>query len=103
MLKAAAGIDLVHVPYNGADPGWSRCSRVNVELMITPPPILLPMARAGRVQLIAVSSLKRSPAMPDVPTIAESGFPGFESTVWYLRRCAAGPAAVPSSRSCMRH
>jgi tripartite-type tricarboxylate transporter receptor subunit TctC len=52
------------------------------------------MAKAGRVRLIAVSSAKRSPAMPDVPTIAEAGFPGFEATVWY---CVVGPRGMPKA------
>ena len=94
MLKAAAGIDIVHVPYNGGGPGLIALLAREVELMVTPPPILLPMAKAGRVRLIAVSSLKRSPAMPDVPTIAESGFPGFESTVWY---CVVAPLGTPQA------
>ena len=94
MLKAAAGIDIVHVPYNGGGPGLIALLAREVELMVTPPPILLPMAKAGRVRLIAVSSLKRSAAMPEVPTIAESGFPGFESTVWY---CVVAPRGTPEA------
>ena len=92
MLKTAAGIDLVHVPYNGGGPGLVALLAREVELMITPPPTLIPQAKAGRVRLLAVSSAKRSPALPDVPTIAESGFPGFESTVWY---CVVGPRGLP--------
>ena len=100
MLKAAAGIDLVHVPYNGGGPGLVALLAREVELMVTPPPILLPMAKAGRVRLIAVSSLKRSPAMPEVPTVAESGFPGFESTVWY---CVVGPHGVRQAEVAKLH
>ncbi len=92
MLKAAAGIDIVHVPYAGGGPGLIALLAREVDLMITPPPTLLPMAKAGRVRLIAVSSARRSPAMPDVPTIAESGFPGFEATVWY---CVVAPRGTP--------
>jgi tripartite-type tricarboxylate transporter receptor subunit TctC len=92
MLKAAAGIDIVHVPYAGGGPGLIALLAREVELMITPPPTLLPMAKAGRVRLLAVSSAQRSPAMPDVPTIAESGFPGFEATVWY---CVVAPRGTP--------
>ena len=94
MLKTAAGIDLVHVPYNGGGPGLVALLAREVELMITPPPILIPMAKAGRVRLIAVSSARRSPAMPEVPTIAESGYPGFESTVWY---CVVAPRGTPKA------
>ena len=92
MLKTAAGIDIVHVPYAGGGPGLVALLAREVELMITPPPTLMPMAKAGRVRLIAVSSAKRSPAIPDVPTIAESGFPGFEATVWY---CVVAPRGTP--------
>lgn len=92
MLKTVAGIDLVHVPYNGGGPGLVALLAREVELMITPPPTLIPMAKAGRIRLLAVSSAKRSPAIPDVPTIAESGFPGFETTVWY---CVVGPRGMP--------
>jgi tripartite-type tricarboxylate transporter receptor subunit TctC len=92
MLKAVAGFEMVHVPYNGGGPGLVALLAREVELMITPPPTLIPQAKAGRVRLLAVSSAKRSPAMADVPTIAESGFPGFESTVWY---CVVGPRGLP--------
>ena len=92
MLKTAAGIDIVHVPYAGGGPGLIALLAREVEMIVTPPPILIPMAKAGRIRLMAVSSVKRSPAMPDVPTIAESGFPGFESTVWY---CVVAPRGTP--------
>jgi tripartite-type tricarboxylate transporter receptor subunit TctC len=94
MLKAEAGIDLVHVAYSGGGPGLVALLAREVEILVTPPPILIPMAKAGRVRLIAVSSAKRSPAMPDVPTIAEAGFPGFEATVWY---CVVGPRGTPKA------
>lgn len=94
MLKTVAGIDIVHIPYAGGGPGLVALLAREVELMVTPPPILIPMAKAGRVRLIAVSSAKRSPAMPEVPTIAESGYPGFESTVWY---CVVAPRGTPKA------
>lgn len=92
MLKAAAGIDIVHVPYAGGGPGLVALLAREVDLMITPPPTLIPQAKAGKIRLLAVSSLKRSPAMPDVPTIAESGYPGFEATIWY---CVVAPRGTP--------
>ncbi len=94
MLKAAAAIDMVHVPYAGGGPGLIALLAREVDLMVTPPPILIPMAKAGRVRLLAVSSAKRSPAMPDVPTVAEAGYPGFEVTVWY---CVVAPRGTPSA------
>lgn len=92
MLKAAAGIDIVHVPYAGGGPGLIALLAREVDLMITPPPTLIPQAKAGKIRLLAVSSLKRSPAMPDIPTIAESGYPGFEATIWY---CVVAPRGTP--------
>jgi len=94
MLKAAAGIDIVHVPYNGGGPALVALLAREVDLMITPPPTVIPQAKAGRVRLLAVSSGKRSLAIPDVPTVAESGFPGFESTIWY---CVVGPRGLPQT------
>ena len=92
MLKSAAGIDIVHVPYAGGGPGLVALLAHEVEMMVTPPPTLIPMAKAGRIRLLAVSSAKRSPAIPDVPTIAESGYPGFEATIWY---CMVAPRGTP--------
>ena len=92
MLKSAAGIDIVHVPYAGGGPGLVALLAHEVEMMVTPPPTLIPMAKAGRIRLLAVSSAKRSPAIPEVPTIAESGYPGFEATIWY---CMVAPRGTP--------
>ncbi len=83
MFRSAAGIDIVHVPFSGGGPGLAALVAREVDAMVTPPPTLIPMAKAGRIRLLAVSSVRRSPAIPDVPTIAESGFPGFEATIWY--------------------
>ena len=66
MLKSAAGIDIVHVPYAGGGPGLVALLAHEVEMMVTPPPTLIPMAKAGRIRLLAVSSAKRSPAIPEV-------------------------------------
>jgi tripartite-type tricarboxylate transporter receptor subunit TctC len=92
MLKAAAGIDIVHVPYKGGGPALVALLAGQIDLMITPPPTFIPHAKAGRVRLLAVSSAERLAAIPDVPTIAESGFPGFEATFWY---CVVGPRGLP--------
>jgi tripartite-type tricarboxylate transporter receptor subunit TctC len=92
MFKSAAGIDIVHVPYSGGGPGLAALLARDVDAMVTPPPTLIPMAKLGRIKLLAVSSLKRSPAIPDVPTIAESGYPGFEAAIWY---CIVAPRGTP--------
>jgi len=91
MLKTAAGINIVHVPYAGGGPGLLALLAREVELMITPPPTLIPQAKVGKVRLLAVSSAQRSPAMPEVPTVAES-YPGFEATIWY---CVVAPRGTP--------
>jgi len=92
LLKTVAGIDIVHIPYGGGAPALVALLSGQIEAMITPPPTLMPMIKSGRVRAIAVSSAKRLAALPDVPTIAESGFPGFDATSWY---CIAAPAATP--------
>jgi tripartite-type tricarboxylate transporter receptor subunit TctC len=94
MFRSAAGIDIVHVPYSGGGPGLAALVAREVDAMVTPPPTLIPMAKAGRIRLLAVSSSRRSPAIPEVPTIAESGFPGFEATIWYA---VVAPRGTPKA------
>lgn len=94
MVKAEAGVDMVHVPFGGGAPALIALLSGQIEVIITPPPTLMPMVKAGRIRAIAITSAKRMPAMPEVPTIAESGFPGFEATLWF---CIVAPAGVPQS------
>jgi len=94
MLKNEAQVSMVHVPYGGGAPALVALLSGQIEVLITPPPTLLPMIKAGRVRPLAVSSAKRNPALPDVPTIAESGFPGFEATSWYV---IAAPTGTPQA------
>jgi tripartite-type tricarboxylate transporter receptor subunit TctC len=82
MLKHAAGIDIVHVPYNGNGPAGTAVLGGQVQALFGSMPAVLPHAQAGKVRPIAVGTAKRSPALPDVPTVAESGFPGFEVSLW---------------------
>ena len=95
LFKAMAGIDMVHVPYKGS-PQYVvdlLAGRIDVVLGAAGP--VLPHVKSGRLRLLAVSSGKRGPAMPDVPTIAEEGVPGFEVIGWYGLFAAAGtPAPV---------
>jgi len=74
LLKTEAGIDMVHVPYARGGPALVALVSGQVEVMITPPPTLMPMVKAGRVRALAVSSVQRLKAMPEVPTIADGGF-----------------------------
>lgn len=82
MLKSAAGMDIVHVPYNGNGPAGTAVMGGQVQALFGSMPAVLPHAKAGRVRPIAVGTSKRSSALPDVPTVAESGFPGFEVSLW---------------------
>jgi len=82
MLKLAAGIDIVHVPYNGNGPAGTATMGGQVQALFGSMPAVLPHAKAGRLNAIAVGTAKRSSALPTVPTVAESGYPGFEVSLW---------------------
>ena len=90
MLKRMAGIDMVHVPYKGTAPAITDILAGNVSLMFNSMPSVLQQHQAGRLRGIAVGSAKRSPAAPDIPTVAESGLPGFEYVTWYGLFAPAG-------------
>ena len=93
LLKSLAGVDIVHVPYRGAvftDVIGGRVS-MTMQNMAT----ILPVVRDGRLRGIAVTSLKRTPIIPELPPIAESGYPGFEATSWFgLMAPAKTPAPI---------
>lgn len=82
MLKTAAGIDLTHVPYNGNGPAGTAVMGGQVQALFGSMPAVLPHAKSGKVRPIAVGTLKRSPALPDVPSVAESGYAGFDVSLW---------------------
>ena len=82
MLKLAAGIDIVHVPYNGNGPAGTAIMGGQVQALFGSMPAVLPHAKAGRLNAIVVGTAKRSSALPNVPTVAESGYPGFEVSLW---------------------
>jgi tripartite-type tricarboxylate transporter receptor subunit TctC len=82
MLKTAAGIDIQHVPFNGNAPAGIAVMGGQVQALFGSMPAVLPHAKSGKVRPIAVGTMKRSPALPDVPTVAESGYPGFEVSLW---------------------
>ncbi|CAB3854348.1 hypothetical protein LMG26858_01882 [Achromobacter anxifer] len=83
LLQLQAGIKLVHVPYKGSGPAMADLLGGQVPVIFTSIPSAAPQIKAGSAIPLAVTSLKRSPAMPDVPTIAESGYPDFDVRVWY--------------------
>jgi len=83
LLKTHAGFDAIHVPYKGAGPAIIDLVAGQVNAYIVSPLVSLPHVRSGRIRSLAVTSLKRSIFLPDAPTVAESGFPGYEVSGWY--------------------
>ena len=92
LLKQAAGIDIQHVPYKGTGLAVTDLVSGQVAIFISNMPSVLPMVKANRLRALAVTSLQRSALVPDLPTVAESGIPGFEVIVWYG---VLAPAATP--------
>ena len=83
LFKSVAGIDVVHVPYKGGAAAMTDIIAGQVAYYFGTMPSLMPLAKAGKLRALAVTSLTRSPAAPEVPTIAESGYPKFETAAWY--------------------
>ena len=92
MFRMNAGIDLVHVPYKGAGPALIGLVGGHVQAMFSTVPTYMGQLRAGKVRLLGVTSTTRYPDLPDVPTLAESGMPGFEVISW---QGLCTPAGVP--------
>ena len=94
-LKLRSKIFMLHIPYRGTAPSVTDLISGQVDATFTGAPVVLPHVRSGRLRALAVSSAQRIPALPDVPTVAESGYPGFEADQWYGVVAPAGtPAAV---------
>ena len=83
LFKMRAGIDMVHVPYKGGGPAAAALLGNEVPVMFGSLPSLLQHVRTGRLRGLAVTALTRARAAPEIPTVAESGYPGFEITSWY--------------------
>ena len=92
LFKKVTGIDLVMVPYKGGGPAMIDVMGGQIPMMFTSITQALPLARQGRLKFIAVGSKKRSPVLPDIPTVAESGYPDYEMSVWWG---FAAPTGVP--------
>ncbi len=82
LFKALAGVDIVHVPHKGSGEARTSVMSGQVEMMLDAITVMAQMAKAGRVRALGTSGAKRSTVMPEVPTIAEAGVKGYESTIW---------------------
>jgi tripartite-type tricarboxylate transporter receptor subunit TctC len=90
MLKNVSSTYALHIPYNGNGPAGTALVAGQVEILFGSLPALLPMAKSGRVRPLAVGTPKRSPSLPDVPTVAESGYAGFDASLWLAFFAPAG-------------
>ena len=92
LLKTETGIDMIHVPFKGGAPAMASLLANELDIYIATVPTIVPMVQGGRIRAITVTSARRSAALPEVPTIAESGLPGFDTTSWF---CIVGPRNLP--------
>jgi len=96
LFKQQTGTDFTHVPYKGAGPAMQDVIAGNVQVTVATPPSLLGFVQSGRMRALAVAAKERHPQLPDVPTAAEAGFPGFELEAWVALFAPAGtpPEAI---------
>ena len=92
MFKKQAGVDIVHVPYKGSSPAMMDLIAGQTQMMMDVLPSALPQVRAGKLKVIAVTGSKRLAELPDVPTVSESGLPGFDVAAWWG---VVGPKGMP--------
>jgi tripartite-type tricarboxylate transporter receptor subunit TctC len=92
LFKVTAGVDIAHVPYRGNAAAMTDVIAGQIELLFDQMATAVPHVRDGRVRALAVTSARRAPAMPEVPTVAEAGVPGYETTAWFG---LVGPARMP--------
>jgi len=95
LFKMAAKVNMVHVPYKGGNPAMTDVIAGNIPVMFSSVTQTLSHVRAGRLKILAVGSPQRSAVVPDVPTVAESGFPGYDVTIWWGY---AAPRGMPKNR-----
>jgi len=104
MFRAMAGIDIVHVPYRGGAAAALDLVGGQVQMMLDVMPNAYPLAKAGKVRGLAVTTARRFPGAPDIPTIAESGLPGFDVSAWDAIFAPAGtpPQAIEKVNAAIR-
>jgi len=84
LFKTMTGVQMAHIPYKGSAPAIQDLAGGQVQLMFDNLPSSLPLIKAGRLKALAVTGKERAAVLPDVPTVAESGVPGYEATSWYM-------------------
>jgi tripartite-type tricarboxylate transporter receptor subunit TctC len=95
LLKSMAGINVVHVPYQGGGPAVLGVVSGQVQMLIQSPEATLPFVNAGKLKALAITSLTRSPDLPNIPTVSESGLHGYEVLLWFgLYAPAKTPPAI---------
>jgi len=100
LFKSMAGVDLLHVPYKGTGQAVTDLIAGHVDLMFAPAQTVMPYVREGRLRALALTGSKRSETLPDLPTVAESGLPGYEAVGWFgLLAPAATPRATVAKAS----
>jgi tripartite-type tricarboxylate transporter receptor subunit TctC len=92
LLKSMTGMDILHVPYRGSAPALTDVVGGRVEVSSDNLPAVQPFVEAGKLRALAVTTTKRWPELPDVPTVAEAGVPGYEASAWFA---IAAPAKTP--------
>jgi tripartite-type tricarboxylate transporter receptor subunit TctC len=90
LLKIVARLEMTHVPFRGTGPALQAVIGGHVPMAYNPPSPLIPHIQSGAIRPIAITTLNRTAVLPEVPTIAESGFPGFEATTWHALVAPAG-------------
>ena len=93
MFKSMTGIEMTHVPYKGSAPALTDLIGGHIALLFTDPAPALPLIKAGKVRALGVTSAARSPAAPDIPSLAERGVPGFDAAGWGM---VVAPAHTPA-------
>ncbi len=93
LMESMGGVDMLHVPYKGAAPALQDVMGGRVDMSVDIILSSLPLVQGGKLRALAITSPKRSPLLPDVPTVAESGLPGYDFMSWYM---LVAPAAMPA-------
>ena len=100
LLKVEAGIEMTHAPFRGTGQALQSVIGGHVPVAFNPPSPLLPHLESGSLRAIAVTTLQRTPALPNVPTIAESGYPGFDAATWHA---IVAPPGLPKDAAATLH